>query len=195
MTCCGQPPELPHVLQCAIINVINRLRAPFPFRIALIHALDAGAARPLRNPRSMAYCSLCHVSGRCQLAPQPTTQDAAITPPHGTDSDGHHGPALSSLDTFGFRLRGLAHLRDRGQERRPAQRSLHHRGPCACRKRISLADLKALGWQWHREATRRIVATERAVASALTSLQGSAFGSHLRQCHSVRTVAGVAGGR
>ena len=73
--------------------------------------------------------SLCHVSGRCQFAPQPTTQDVASATPHGNDSGGHHGPALSSPATSGFRLRCSAHRRDRGWERRAAHRSLHRRRP------------------------------------------------------------------
>ncbi len=102
----------------------TRASSTAPTRVKNEHA-----ARPLRNPRSLAYCSLCHVSGRCQLAPQPTTQDAASATPHGNDSGGHHGPALSSAATSGFRRRCPAHRRDRGWERRAAHRSLHRRRP------------------------------------------------------------------
>ena len=56
---------------------------------------------------------------------------------------------------------------------------------------------KGSWWQWHRDAARRIVATERAVASALITLLGSAFGSRasrpLCQCRPAGAAAGVAG--
>ena len=83
-----------------------------PPRRSPCHSHREHGARPLHNPRSLAYCSLCHVSDRCQSAPQPTAQDEAIATPHGSDSDRHHGPALSRVRRrsafFDFAVRLIA---------------------------------------------------------------------------------------
>jgi hypothetical protein len=86
-----------------IIRVMKNVSPPFKFKLVF-------AGRPVARPGRW-HC------GRPLVRPASDSETRL------------HAPAVSSPETSGIRLRGPAHRRDRGQERRAAHRSLHRRRP------------------------------------------------------------------